>query len=53
MMAAPIRPYDSAGVVRDGRGVAGYADRPASLVTMLRGTVEQHPGRTADRKSVV
>jgi long-chain acyl-CoA synthetase len=40
-------PFDGGGVVRDGRGVARYVDRPASLVEMLRGGVDRDAGAVA------
>ncbi|HEX4186935.1 MAG TPA: AMP-binding protein [Solirubrobacteraceae bacterium] len=40
-------PFDETGVERDAAGVARYIDRPASLVHMLRATVERDAGATA------
>jgi long-chain acyl-CoA synthetase len=40
-------PFDDSGVVRDARGVARYSDRPASLVAMLRASVERDGDATA------
>jgi long-chain acyl-CoA synthetase len=40
-------PFDDTGVERDDRGVARYRDRPASLVEMLRASVERDPTATA------
>jgi acyl-CoA synthetase (AMP-forming)/AMP-acid ligase II len=40
-------PFDTTGVTRDSRGVAQYDDLPASLVTMLRASVERDPGHEA------
>ncbi|HKP87914.1 MAG TPA: AMP-binding protein [Blastocatellia bacterium] len=42
-----IRPYDYSGITRDALGVAHYLNRPASLVEMLRATVEKSPGHEA------
>ena len=42
-----IRPFDYSGITRDGRGVAHYDNRPASLVEMLRATVERAPDHEA------
>jgi long-chain acyl-CoA synthetase len=42
-----IRPFDYSGISRDERGVAHYDNRPASLVEMLRATVERSPGHEA------
>jgi long-chain acyl-CoA synthetase len=40
-------PFDESGVVRDEAGRARYLDRPASLVAMLRASVERDPAATA------
>src|SRR5438132_5640080 len=40
-------PFDETGVVRDANGVARYESRPASLVEMLRASVERDPGAVA------
>ncbi|MGO9488567.1 MAG: class I adenylate-forming enzyme family protein, partial [Solirubrobacteraceae bacterium] len=40
-------PFDESGVQRDERGVAHYVERPASLVSMLRASVERDPAATA------
>jgi acyl-CoA synthetase (AMP-forming)/AMP-acid ligase II len=40
-------PFGQSGVQRDGAGVASYVDRPASLVHMLRASVERDAGATA------
>ena len=40
-------PFDESGVVRDEAGRARYLDRPASLVAMLRASVERDPEATA------
>jgi long-chain acyl-CoA synthetase len=40
-------PYGASAVQRDGAGVARYVDRPASLVHMLRASVERDAGATA------
>jgi acyl-CoA synthetase (AMP-forming)/AMP-acid ligase II len=40
-------PFDESGVVRDAQGRARYADRPASLVEMLRASVERDRDATA------
>src|SRR3954468_21743050 len=44
-----IRPFDYSGITRDARGIAHYHNRPASLVEMLRLTVERSP----DHESIV
>lgn len=36
-------PFDTSGIERDARGVAHYTALPASLVAMLRATVDRHP----------
>jgi long-chain acyl-CoA synthetase len=36
-------PFDTSGIERDAAGVAHYSALPASLVTMLRGSVERNP----------
>src|SRR5436190_5716172 len=41
--------FDTSGIERGPDGIARYTDRPASLVAMLRATVE----RVADREAVV
>jgi len=40
-------PFDETGVERDGRGIARYVDRPASLADMLRASVARDAGATA------
>jgi long-chain acyl-CoA synthetase len=40
-------PFDETGVVRDARGIAHYVDRPASLVHMLRASVQRDEAATA------
>ncbi|MCW3033291.1 MAG: putative fatty-acid--CoA ligase [Solirubrobacterales bacterium] len=40
-------PFDESGVERDASGRARYVDRPASLVAMLRASVERDPHATA------
>ena len=40
-------PFDMGGVERDEHGIARYAERPPSLVQMLRESVERDPGTTA------
>ena len=40
-------PFGDSAVQRDGAGVARYVDRPASLVHMLRASVERDGGATA------
>ncbi len=40
-------PFNEAGVCRDKHGVARYSDRPASLVHMLRASVERDADATA------
>src|ERR1044071_4223354 len=42
-----IRPFDYSGITRDARGIAHYDKRPASLVEMLRATVERSPNHEA------
>lgn len=42
-----IRPFDCSGITRDALGVAHYDNRPASLVDMLRATVERSPDHEA------
>jgi long-chain acyl-CoA synthetase len=42
-----IRPFDYSGITRDARGIAHYDNRPASLVAMLRTTVERSPDHEA------
>src|SRR5581483_9407351 len=44
-----IRPFDYSGITRDQRGIAHYDNLPASLVEMLRATVE----RTPDHEAIV
>src|SRR5262249_6153390 len=38
-----IRPFDYSGITRDSSGICHYDERPASLVEMLRATVERTP----------
>src|SRR5258708_15769142 len=40
-------PFDTTGVSRGPDGIKRYDQLPASLVHMLRDTVERHPGREA------
>jgi long-chain acyl-CoA synthetase len=40
---ARITPFDMHGIERGADGVARYMERPASLVTMLHATTENHP----------
>ncbi len=40
-------PFDETGVVRDSAGVARYSERPASLVAMLKASVERDGAATA------
>jgi long-chain acyl-CoA synthetase len=40
-------PFDETGVVRDADGIARYVDRPASLVHLLRASVERDAAATA------
>jgi long-chain acyl-CoA synthetase len=40
-------PFDNSGIERTADGTARYADRPQSLVHMLRTSVERDPGATA------
>jgi long-chain acyl-CoA synthetase len=40
-------PFDTSGIERDAHGVAHYTDRPASLVAMLRASVERAPDAPA------
>ena len=42
-----IRPFDQSGIVRGGDGIARYQDLEASLVEMVRKSVEQAPEREA------
>jgi acyl-CoA synthetase (AMP-forming)/AMP-acid ligase II len=42
-----IRPFDYSGISRDANGISHYAERPDSLVTMLRLTVEKSPDHEA------
>ncbi|MGA9771213.1 MAG: AMP-binding protein [Blastocatellia bacterium] len=42
-----IRPFDYSGITRDGNNVAHYDNSPASLVEMLRATVEKSPDNEA------
>ncbi len=43
-------PFDNTGVERDARGVAHYIDRPASLVAMLRSSVDRDARAVAVRE---
>jgi long-chain acyl-CoA synthetase len=38
-----IQPYDRIGITRDALGIAHYDNHPASLIEMLRATVERSP----------
>lgn len=40
-------PFDYSGITRDANGIAHYDNRPASLVEMLRATVERSPEHEA------
>lgn len=42
-----IRPFDASGVTRGSDGIARYDNRTASLVEMLRATVDRSPGNEA------
>ena len=42
-----LEPFDMRGVERGADGVLRYTDRPASLVAMLRATVDRRPGDEA------
>jgi acyl-CoA synthetase (AMP-forming)/AMP-acid ligase II len=42
-----IRPFDYSGITRDQNNVAHYDNRPASLVEMLRATVDRSPEHEA------
>src|SRR5215470_15744803 len=42
-----IRPFDYSGITRDSTGICHYDERPASLVEMVRATVERTPGAEA------
>ena len=42
-----IRPFDYSGITRDSSGICHYDERPASLVEMVRATVERTPGAEA------
>jgi len=44
---ALIEPFDMSGMVRDGRGVKHFTDLPASLVEMLRRSVDATPDAEA------
>jgi acyl-CoA synthetase (AMP-forming)/AMP-acid ligase II len=44
---ARVRPFDGSDCVRGGDGVLRYPHRPASLVEMLRSTVERAPNEVA------
>ena len=44
---AAIRPFDNSGIERDADGIAHYLNRPASLVHMLRATVDEWPDKEA------
>jgi long-chain acyl-CoA synthetase len=50
-MAEPLprgrNPFDQSGVQRDGAGIARYVGRPASLVELLRASVERDGSATA------
>ena len=35
-----LKPFDQSGIARDAQGIARYQNRPASLVAMLRRTVD-------------
>ena len=45
-----IRPFDYSGVRRDAQGIARYENLSASLLEMLRRTVEQSPDAEAISK---
>ena len=42
-----IRPFDQTGITRGADNIARYDDRPASLIEMLRRTVDQSPAHEA------
>lgn len=42
-----IRPFDQSGITRAADNIARYDDRPASLIEMLRRTVDQSPDNEA------
>jgi long-chain acyl-CoA synthetase len=44
---AAVEPFDSTGVERDANGVKHYTGLPASVVAMLRDSVERDPGAEA------
>ena len=44
---AAIHPFDNSGIERDADGIAHYLNRPASLVHMLRATVDEWPDKEA------
>jgi len=46
-MVDVIEPFDMAGVVRDEAGIKHFTDLPASLVEMLRSSVDESPDRAA------
>jgi acyl-CoA synthetase (AMP-forming)/AMP-acid ligase II len=45
--AQSTSPFDTSGIERDEHGVAHYTGRPASLVALLRASVERAPGNPA------
>src|ERR1700734_2893256 len=49
METARLHPFDESGIARDGNGVAHYQGLAASLVEMLRATVDKSP----DAESIV
>jgi long-chain acyl-CoA synthetase len=42
-----IRPFDNSAITRGADGIARYDNRPASLIEMLRATVERSPDKEA------
>jgi len=42
-----IHPFDESGIVRGPDGIARYQNRPESVVSMLRATVDKHAGSEA------
>ncbi|HEX5496003.1 MAG TPA: AMP-binding protein [Mycobacteriales bacterium] len=44
---APIQPFDTTGVARDGHGVKHYTDLPASVLALLRASVDRDPAGEA------
>jgi len=47
LTSTPLHPFDMSGCVRGDDGIMRYADRPPSLVAMLRRSVERAPNHEA------